>query len=216
MSSRPISNAAGVASILLFLVVALALSACSAVAADVPLPTITPTVIGATATLAPSDSVTLVAIAVPTDTPVPTATPPVTPTQRASVAVSPRATATPSIPPGVYATAIKIDPTPAKSDVAPQFTVTFLNTTGGAKMYRWFVKVYQPDQPQSFGETTKIDSDIQPHTTQLMARSDWKTTTVVQCMFLIARVFWIDENNQVHEFLKPDGYNPATGFYVCP
>jgi hypothetical protein len=212
MSSRHIPSAASVACALLVLLTALAQSACSMVAADVPLPTITPTVIGAAATSTPAETVTLVAVAVPTDTPVPT----VTPTQRASVAVSPRATATPSIPPGVYATAIKIDPAPAKSDASPQFTVTFLNTTGGAKMYRWFVKVYQQDQPQSFGETSKIDSDIQPNTTQLVAKSDWKTTTVVQCMFLIARVFWIDENNQVHEFLKPDGYNPAAGFYVCP
>lgn len=196
------------------LVTSIAVSACSAVTASVP--TTTPTVIGSTATVVPNDTVTLVAIAVATDTSVPTATWTATPIQRATAAVRPVATATPAILPGVYATAIQIDPTPAKSEEAPQFTVAFLNTTGSAKTYRWFVKLYQQDQPQSFGETPKTASDIPTNTTQLKANSDWKTTTVVQCLFLIARVFWVDENNQVHEFLKPDGNNPATGFYVCP
>ena len=196
------------------LVTSVALSACSAVAAYAPTSTTTPTVIGSTATGVPTDTATPVPTTTVTDTPQSTAT--ALPTQRAAGATRPRATATPAIPPGVYATAIKIEPAPAKSDVPPQFTITFLNTTGGAKMYRWFVKVYQQDQTQSFGETSKIDSDIATNTTQLKAASDWKTTTVVQCLFLIARVFWIDENNQVHEFLKPDGHNPATGFYVCP
>ncbi len=209
-----------IACALLILVISLAQSACSVVSSyvHVPVPTMTPTVIGSVATTVPPDTVTLVAVAVATDTPEPTATltSTATPTLRLAARTRPRATATPSIPPGVYATAIKIDPTPAKSDEPPQFTITFLNTTGGAKMYRWFVKVYQQDQPQSFGETSKIDSDIPINTTQLQAATGWKTTTVVQCLFLIARVFWVDENNQVHEFLKPDGHNPATGFYICP
>ena len=195
------------------LAISVALSACSAVATSSP--TRTPTVISATATAVPTETATPAPTAPATDTPEPTATSTVTPTKRV-VATRPRATAIPAIPPGVYATAIRIDPTPAKSDEPPQFTVTFLNTTGGAKTYRWFVKVYQQDQPQSFGETSKTDSNIPTNTAQLKAASDWKTTTVVQCLFLIARVFWVDENNQVHEFLKPDGHNPATGFYVCP
>jgi hypothetical protein len=197
------------------LVTSIALSACRAVPTSIAL-TATPIVTLPTTTAIPTDTATRVAIAAATDAPEPTATRTATPARRASIGASQRATATPSIPPGVYATAIKIAPTPAQSDVPPLFTVTFLNTTGGAKRYRWFVKIYQQDQPQSFGETPKTDSDIPIHTTQLTAVSNWKTTTVVQCLFLIARVFWIDENNQVHEFSKPDGNNPATGFYVCP
>jgi hypothetical protein len=216
-SDDPASRALRLACACFFVfVISIALSACSPASASSSPPTITPTVIGSTTTAIPPNTPPLVAIAVPTDTLVPTATSTATPTQRASVAVSPRETPTPSIPAGVYATAIKIEPAPAKSDEPPQFTVTFLNTTGVTQTYRWFVKVYQQDQPKSFGETSKTDSDIPTHTAQLTAAADWKTTTVVQCLFLIARVFSVDDNNQVHEFLKPDGYNPATGFYVCP
>jgi len=94
--------------------------------------------------------------------------------------------------------------------------VTFLNTTSQTQRYRWFVKIYQPDQPQSFGETAREDSDIVLKTSQLKSSSGWKTTAVLQCMPMIARVFWADQNNQVTEFLKPDGSSPATGFNICP
>ncbi len=94
--------------------------------------------------------------------------------------------------------------------------MTFLNTTGQPQTYRWFVKVYLPDQPQSFGETSRIDSVIVPKTSAVRASSDWKTMVVLDCLFFIGRVFWVDENNQVHEFLKSNATSPATGFYVCP
>jgi len=36
---------------------------------------------------------------------------------------------------------VSIDPMPARSNESPQFTVTFLNTTGQVRPYRWFVKI---------------------------------------------------------------------------
>ena len=165
----------------------------------------------ATAPAAASPTATL------TETPEPTMTPTATPTTRAvSVASRVKPTATPAIPPGIFVASIKIDPIPAKSNEFPQFTVTFLNTTGQPQTYRWFVKVYLPDQPQSFGETSRIDSVIVPKTSAVRASSDWKTTVVLDCLFFIGRVFWVDENNQVHEFLKSNATSPANGFYVCP
>jgi len=195
-----------------FLLAALALSACSPIAtlrlAETPTaipfatPTITPTV---------------------TDTPMPSPTAGATETAaltatatRRPAAPAVRATSTPAPPRSVFVTAIKIDPLSVRSNQSPHFTATFLNTTGQTQSYRWFVKIYTPDQSQSFGETSKVDNDIPPSTTQLKSASDWKTQTFFDCLSFIARVFWVDADNQVHEFLKPNGTNPATGLTVCP
>ncbi|MDE3088958.1 MAG: hypothetical protein KGJ80_06210 [Chloroflexota bacterium] len=192
-----------------------AMSACSPLTTS-SLPTPTPTVaanptVGQTETNAAMPSPTAVVTETPTVPPTATAT-------KRPVTVTPKPSATPTSATlaGVFVSAIKIDPTPAKSNESPQFTVTFLNTTGKPQTYRWFVKVYMKDQPQSFGETSKIESAITPKTSQVKASSDWKTLVVTDCLFVIARVFWVDENNQVHEFLKSDATNPATGFSVCP
>jgi hypothetical protein len=160
---------------------------------------------------------TATAAASVTRTAEPTVTPTATTTTRAvSAASRVKATPTSTPPAGIFVSAIKIDPTPARSNDFPQFTVTFLNTTGQPQTYRWFIKVYMPDQPQSFGETSKIESVLAPKTSAVRAFSDWKTTVVLNCLFFIGRVFWVDENNQVHEFLKSNATSPATGFYVCP
>jgi hypothetical protein len=118
--------------------------------------------------------------------------------------------------PSVFVTAIKIDPPSARSNESPQFTVTFLNATGQPRPYRWFVKIYAPDQTPSFGETSKVGSVLPINTTQLKSASDWKTQTFFDCLSFVARAFWADADNQVHEFMKPDGSNPATAFTVCP
>ncbi len=197
------------------LIGAFALSACSSVSALTAMRT--PAPLGLTQTVAPGATVgeppspTITA----SETPAATATATVTATKPA-VSSRPRATPTPLIPPSVYVTAVKIDPMPARSNESPQFTVTFLNTTGQIKPYRWFVKVYKPDQPKSFGETAKTDNDIPPKTAQLQSGSGWKTMAVLDCLSLIARVFWVDQNNQVIEFSKPGGGSPAKGFSVCP
>lgn len=197
--------------VLIVVAVALAVSACSPVAA-LPLagtPTLSPVAPtgppAATDTPAPSPTAKATETAAPTATPV-----------RRATATRPRPTATPNLAAGVFVTTLKIDPTPAKSNEAPLFTVTFLNTTGQPQAYRWFVKVYLPGQPQSFGETSRMDSDLPPNTPWVKSVSDWKTISLLQCTFFIARVFWADQNNQVTEFMRPDGSSPAAGFNVCP
>ena len=197
----------------------LALSACSAFStttnAATPTSLATATALGSTPTAAPTQTATAAPTETATDTLTPSAT--ATATKRAvSVPSRTRPIPTPATPLGVFITAIKIDPTPAKSNEPPQFTVTFLNTTGKPQTYRWFVKIYAPNQPQSFGETSREDSVIAPNASQWKSTSDWKTTAVLECMSLIARVFWVDQNNQVIEFMKLNGSSPATGFNVCP
>ncbi len=197
----------------------LALSACSAFStttnAATPTSLATPTALGSTPAATLTQTETAAPTETATDTPTPSAT--ATATKRAvSVASRTRSIPAPVTPLGVFVTAIKIDPTPAKSNEPPQFTVTFLNTTGKPQTYRWFVKIYAPNQPQSFGETSREDSVIAPNTSPLKSMSDWKTTAVLECMSLIARVFWVDPSNQVIELMKLNGSSPATGFNVCP
>ncbi len=194
----------------MFLLAVIALSACGSA---VPWATGTPTLLLDTPTITPAT----------TDTPSPSPTTGATETAVATATVTRRpavpavrATATAMVSPGVFVTGVKITPLSVRSNELPQFTATFLNTTGQAQSYRWFVKIYAPDQAQSFGETSKVDNDILPNVTQLTSSSDWKTQTFFDCLPFIARVFWIDADNQVHEFLKPNGANPATGFTVCP
>lgn len=209
---------------LLALIVLVGLGACNT--PSVALTGSTPTAIATTtppsafvvATPAITETITETPIIAPTiaATETLTVTETVTGTRRAT-ATRPRFTATPKPPASVFVSAIKIDPTPVKSNQSPVFTVTFENNTGAAQSFRWFVKVYQQDQPQSFGETSKVDNLIAPKSSKLTAPTNWKTLVVApECMFFIARVFWVDENNQVIEFMKPNGSSPATGFNVCP
>lgn len=206
------------------LVVAAIFSACNTPAVSLSLAT--PTALATATASSPPVTSTSSAAETVTETPVLTPTVVATETVTATTTVTttvrpttprPRATATVRPPTSVFVTAIKIAPTPVRSNQAPTFTVTFQNTTGQALTYRWFVKLYLQNQPQSFGETAKLDSVIPPQLITLAAPTNWKTLVVApECLFLIARVFWVDENNQVIEFMKPNGTSPATGFYVCP
>lgn len=144
------------------------------------------------------------------------ATPEATATKRPPTKVP--ASPTINAPPGTWALAINVDPASAKRGVFVSFNVTFLNSTGTAQGYRWFIKIYEPDARNSKGETSKLNSTFPPGTTTLQAPTDWKIN-VSDCTPYIARVFWVDPNNanQVTEFIKPDqSGGPAANFNVCP
>lgn len=154
-------------------------------------------------------------------TPLPTLSPtaegPIfTPTRRPPTPVPP--TPTISAPPGVYAVSIRSDPAQPKRGSPPTFYVTFLNTTGKLAQYRWFIKIYEPDKPNSKGETSKAANDFPAGRVELPAPADWAIRGAGPCEPFIARVFWFDrESNQTTEFSKPDlSGGPALGFEVCP
>ena len=159
----------------------------------------------------------------PIGAPSPTLPQPVVTQPSASVATATRAPTRPpasltiAAPPGVYATAIRVDPTAPKKTDYPTFFVTFLNTTGTPQYLRWFVKLYEPDKPNAKGETAKIDSAIPVGTSELPSANNWRDA-VVDCQTRIARVYYIDPgSSQVTEFLKPDrSGGPAAQFQVCP
>src|SRR5574341_75637 len=138
-----------------------------------------------------------------------------TPTRRPPTRVPP--TATPAVPPGIYAMAIRLDPAAPRINQFVTFYVTFLNTASESKKYRWFVKIYKPDERNSFGETAKSDNDIPVGRIELATPNNWKVGGFGDCQPYFARAFWVDaENNVVTEFLKPDGQGVNQGFSVCP
>lgn len=137
-----------------------------------------------------------------------------TPTRRPPTRVPP--TPTSAAPPGVYALAIRLDPPAPKLNQFVTFYVTFLNTAGEAKKYRWFVKIYKPEERNSFGETAKLDHDIAIGRTELASPNNWRVGGF-ECQPYFARAFWIDTiSNIVTEFLTPEGQSVNQGFNVCP
>ena len=155
---------------------------------------------------------------------------PLTPTRTVAVVTSPTrtvapptltripstATATvPPVAPGVYANVIQTDPTEPKSNQNITFRVTFLNATGGVVFQKWFVKIFEPDKKNSFGETPKVSSTIPVGAGVFSTSNDWHTT-VGSCTNYIARVFGVDASNTIYEMNKSDGSSTATSFSICP
>lgn len=194
-------------------------------ASELALVTITVT---SAVTEAPTISIILPTVPAPLgSSPVPSLLPTVPPsgvTSTSAATATPRtptrppASPTIAAPPGFWSTTITVDPPAPKRGTFATFSVTFLNTSGSSQTYRWFVKVFQPDQRNSFGETSKLSTTFPPGTTTLAAPADWKIGVIGDCLPFIARVFWVDPNDQtVHEFVKPDqSGGPAAGFQECP
>jgi hypothetical protein len=123
---------------------------------------------------------------------------------------------TTAFPPGIYVTKIILDPPEPKSNELVQFSVVFHNTTGQPQTYRWFIKIFAPEQKNSFGETPKNTRVLPPGQWQLKGEPNWKTGTFFGCLFFTARVFWVNDDNQVFEFLSVDGKSVGKDFTVCP
>ncbi len=129
----------------------------------------------------------------------------------------PPASPTISAPPGVYATAIRVTPAAPKRNQPVTFYVTFLNTTGAPQTYRWRVIIFPPEGKNAKGDTAFLDSTIPVGTSELASPDNWTIRGPGPCEDYIARVFWLDENKQPVEFLKPDrSGGPAAGFQICP
>lgn len=117
----------------------------------------------------------------------------------------------------MYAVSIRLDPTNPKINNFVTFYVTFLNNTGEAKKFRWFVKIYRPDERNSFGETAKKDDDFPVGRIELASQGNWRVGGFADCQPFFARVFWYDvDTTLVTEFLKTDGQSVNQGFSVCP
>ncbi len=128
------------------------------------------------------------------------------------------ATATISAPPGVYATNIRVAPPSPRRGENVTFYVTFLNTTGSPQGYRWRIRIYIPEQRNSFGDTAPVQSTIPVGQSQQTSSDNWAIRGGCDPKTMTARVFWIDaDTKQETEFVKPDkSGGPATDFLTCP
>lgn len=175
-----------------------------------PLPTDTAT---PTATFTPSPTPLP-----PTPTATPTQTPTTTPTPTATRTPTPTASATPTItpiPPGLYVTNLRLEPSPPKRGEDISFYVTFQNTTNRTQLYRWIVYVYRAENPRySMTETTPILTEIPIGSVEQKALGIYRTG-VGLCEDLFARVAWLDENRVAHFFNQPNGKLYELPFTVC-
>lgn len=128
-------------------------------------------------------------------------------------------TATPAGPPGVYAASIRVEGTRGDT-VNPTFIVTFQNTTGGSRTYKWFVKIFRLDnRDRSFGETAAVTTDIPAGESEARSATNWRVSPRETLKF-VARVFGSDANKggNPDEFALPDGSgaSPELNFELAP
>jgi hypothetical protein len=124
-------------------------------------------------------------------------------------------TPTPPLPPGIYVSAVQLDPPEPKDRQYPTFNVTFINTLGQTVYYKWYVKIFDPDAKQSMGETAKVDSTLPPGTSVQSSAANWKAIGTSPCRQFIARVFYQAPDKTILEFPKPGGDNLWHYFSVC-
>lgn len=124
------------------------------------------------------------------------------------------ATSTPQIPPGLYVTKLRPEPSSPPPATDTSFWVTFLNTTGNSARYKWKVYIYKPDNLRnSFGETSAVTIDIPTGSTEQNVGM-WRIT-VGACGDYLARVGWLDDNNHITFFTRPDGQMYEFAFATC-
>jgi hypothetical protein len=163
----------------------------------------------------------------PTWTPRPTATdvllptsPPFIPAPTATdrPTSTPAPTATPTTPPGFYAMSIRVAVPAGLRNGQPQtFFITFFNNTTRTMMYKWFLKIFEPNARNSLGDTPKIVTEFPPGFNREAGQSTtWTKIGPGPCVNYTARVYiWFDDNpNNPQEFKKPDGTSPSVVFPV--
>ncbi len=128
----------------------------------------------------------------------------------------PAASPAPMVAPGVYVTGMRIEPAKVMDGQNPRFYVTFWNNQTSPITYTWFIKVFEPDKRQSFGEEAKVGNAIAPGTSTLASASNWKAPGETPCRPFIARVFYyLAADNAVVEFSMPAGNPYLLDFQVC-
>ncbi len=126
-------------------------------------------------------------------------------------------TPTPTGAPGVYVMNLRLEPPSPKRREEIGFYPTFLNTTGSEQSYRWLVYIYRTDNlGHAFGETPKSTVPFPIGAVEQRANGTWKLTGGGECENFIARLAWINQDNQPIPFTKSDGQAYELPFTVCP
>jgi hypothetical protein len=139
-------------------------------------------------------------------------------TASATATVAPTtAPASPVAPPGLYATAMRLEPAQPAHSQATSFFVTFLNTATTDNNQRWAVYIYKADNlTRRNNETTVLPTTFQPGSVELKSIGTFQIgSTGNPCDYFSARVVTLDQNNKGIELTKPDGTVFEKGFAVC-
>lgn len=174
-----------------------------------------------TATLVPSPSASPTAQPSPTPvpaSPIPTTRVPATAIPATRVPASPTrlVTATPTVAPGVYVTALSVEPPQPRSKPATFFfRVRFLNTTGKPQSFLWRVLIFPAGAPNSTGDP-QGDVRILPAGVSDQVTRVWDINTPINCESYTAQPVWQDDAGRRTPFLQPDGAPLTLAFQVCP
>jgi len=174
-----------------------------------------PTSIALSSPILPNTTPTLSGAPFATGTPTSFSTETVTPTSTRFIAPRPTNTLTPSFPPGIYVTAMRIDPPQPKRKFDMTFFATFLNTTGAVQNYKLVAFVYRPDQPRPMGQSFTNAVTIPPGVSELPAPG-WVLTGPGGCEDFTVRIGWVDDQKRETIFSLPSGPVFQIPITVCP
>lgn len=213
------------------LVLAIGLTvACSAAPTAVPppaapqsVPTAVPPVVAPTNSPPPPSATAVPPTAVPPTAIPPTAVPPTV--APANTPVPPTATPVPtnvSVPvptpqPGLYVSAMRLSPAQPAFNQNISFTPTFVNATSTVQNFNWKVYIWRADTvTKNDNETTAQLTGFPVGTGDFPALGSYRYgPTGFPCEYFFARVGWLDANNKVTYFTKPDGTDFNQGFKIC-
>ncbi len=138
-------------------------------------------------------------IPTPTPAPVPTATPKPTPA------------------PGLFVTDLRITPSQPEHNQPASFAATFSNSAGREHTFKWIVYIFRVDTPsRSNYELPAQVTAFPPGAKEYAAPGVFKYgATGFTCDFFFARVGWLDADNKITYFPKPDGDVFEKSFSIC-
>lgn len=136
--------------------------------------------------------------------------PPAPPSSPAPIVPAPR----PSPQPGLFVTDLRTQPAPIRgTDLV--FYPTFQNTLGVPMTFTWRVFIFKADTPnRSYSDTTYATTMFQPGTAEVKSDGDWNLGPGA-CDWFFARVGWLDSENKINWFMKPDGTVFEKGLTMC-
>ena len=124
--------------------------------------------------------------------------------------------AAPQAPPGVYLTALRVDPANPVRNQGVRFIGKFLNTTGKPQSMDWVVVIREPDAKKSFGETSVAGITVPVGTSEIASPDNWKVTGGGGCIPFYAQAFSVKADNSRVLLASTNGNAVSAGFNVCP
>lgn len=137
------------------------------------------------------------------------------PTRARATATGEIAAPFPEGTPGVYVTALRVEPATPKANEGGTFFVTFQNVGGEKQAYNWAIEIWDADNlKHPFGETEAQDAVMPPGISNLTS-SGWSVKGQGECHAYRARVFARTQGNRA-AFIQRDGSILWLDFSVCP